>query len=55
MKKNFKKFDSNYDILINLVGFIANKKFENIKLNNVVNSIKVNSIIPLQILENHKN
>lgn len=48
-KKILKKFDSNYDILINLVGFIANKKFENIKLNNVINSIKVNSIIPFQI------
>ncbi len=34
------------DIIINLIGFIDNKSFENYNLDDLINSLKVNALIP---------
>ena len=49
-KNILKKFSNNYDIIINLTGFIDNKNFEKFKLKDLQKSIKINSIIPLMII-----
>ena len=49
------KFDNNYDIIINLVGYIDNKSFENYSYDNLVKSIGVNSIIPMLIIRKSLN
>ena len=46
-----KKFDRDYDIMINLVGYIPNNRFEYTTSNDILNTIKVNSIIPFQIFK----
>lgn len=49
--KILKKFDNDYDVLINLVGYIPKSNFHQDKLINILNVIKVNSIIPFQIFK----
>ncbi len=40
-----RKFN-NFDIIINLIGFIDNKSYDDYNLNNLINSLKVNALIP---------
>ncbi len=49
-KSILKKFDANYDIIINLVGYINTKSFENFSIKTIDKSLKINSIIPLLII-----
>ncbi len=49
-KKILKKFDNNYDIIINLVGYINNKKFENFSIKSFEKNLKINSLYPLLII-----
>ena len=39
-----KKFDSNYDIIINLVGYISNQTFLNFDIKELQKTLKINSI-----------
>ena len=50
-----KKFCDKYDSVINLVGFIDNKSFENTNLNSILHSLKINAIIPTLIVRKIKN
>lgn len=54
-KSILKKFDNNYDIVVNLVGFINSKSFENFTLKTLEKSIKINSIMPLLIIRKSLN
>jgi len=47
--KNFK----NHDIIVNLVGFVDNKSYDNFTLYNLINSLKINSLIPNLIIRNN--
>ena len=49
-KKILKKFDSNYDIIINLVGYINDNSFEKFTIKSLEKTIRVNSILPLLII-----
>ena len=49
-KSILKKFDDNYDIIINLVGYISGKSFENFTVKSLEKSFRVNSLIPLMII-----
>ena len=40
------KLVNNFDIIVNLIGFIDNKSFENYNLDDLINSLKVNALIP---------
>ena len=52
IKKQIKKIQAiHFDAYINLVGFIDNKSFENFDIDNLMKSLKVNSIVPLYILK----
>jgi 3-oxoacyl-[acyl-carrier protein] reductase len=44
-----KKFRGNYDSIINLIGYVDNKSFENTNLKSIVKSLSVNAIIPILI------
>jgi 3-oxoacyl-[acyl-carrier protein] reductase len=46
-----KKFQFNYDIIINLVGYVDKKGFENTSLDTMLNSIKNNALIPMLIIK----
>ena len=51
--KNLKIFSkSDYDSVVNLVGYINNKSFKNMKINDLLDSLKVNSVIPILIQRN---
>ena len=51
--KNLNKyFDSNYDIIINLVGYVSNQSFSNFSIKEVQKTILVNSLIPFMIIRN---
>mgnify|MGYP001173106025 CR=1 FL=1 len=50
-----KKFDDNYDIIINLVGYIDNNSFDNCSYDNLVKSISINSLIPMLIIRKSLN
>jgi len=54
-QKNLKKFDNNYDIIINLTGYISNQSFENFKIKEFYKTINANSLIPLLIIRNSLN
>ena len=45
-------FKKNYDIIINLTGYIDNQSFEKFNLNNFEKTIRANSIIPMIIIVN---
>ena len=47
-----KKFNHNYDCIVNLVGFIDNKSYENTTLEDIFCSLKINSIFPMLIIRN---
>ena len=63
IKLNFKNFDkndifkfsSNYDIIINLIGYVNDATYANFKMNDFVNVLKINSIIPLMIIRHSLN
>ena len=51
--KNLKIFAKNdFDSVINLVGYINNKSFKNMKINDLLESLKVNAVIPIFIQRN---
>ena len=53
-EKNIKKFfENDYDIIINLVGYISNQSFFNFSLKEVNKTILINSIIPYLIIRNN--
>ena len=49
-KNIIKKFDDNYDVIVNLVGFINGKTFKNFTIKTLEKTIRVNSLIPLLIM-----
>ncbi len=52
IKKQIKKIQTiDFEAYINLVGFIDNKSFENFDIDNLMNSLKVNSVVPIFILK----
>ena len=52
-EKNINKFfENDYDIIINLVGYISNQSFFNFSLKEVNKTILINSIIPHLIIRN---
>ena len=50
-----KEFDSNYDIIVNLIGYISNQTFLNFDIKELQKTLKINSIIPLMIIRNSLN
>lgn len=52
-KNILKKFDSDYDIIINLIGYISDQSFLNFDIKELQNTINANSIIPLIIIRNN--
>ncbi len=52
-EKNVKKFfDNDYDIIINLIGYVSNQSFQNFKIKEIQKTILINSFIPLLIIRN---
>jgi len=52
-EKNVKKiFDNDYDIIINLVGYVSNQSFQNFSLKEIQKTILINSFAPLLIIKN---
>ncbi len=49
-KNILKKFDDNYDIIINLIGFINGKSFEQFKIESLEKTLRINSFMPLLII-----
>ena len=45
-----KKFKNNYDIIINLVGYISNQSFENFNENEFFKTLRANYLIPMLII-----
>ena len=54
-KKILKKFKNNYDIIVNLVGHINNKSFENFLVSSLEKTLRINSIVPLLIIRKSLN
>jgi 3-oxoacyl-[acyl-carrier protein] reductase len=51
--KNLNKtFDDNYDIIINLVGYVSNQSFFKFNIAETQKTILINSLIPLLIIKN---
>lgn len=51
--KNLNKyFDNNYDIIVNLVGYVSNQSFMNFTVKEIQKTILVNSLVPLMIIRN---
>ena len=48
-KSMFKKFNEKYDSIINLVGYIDNKSFENTNLKSMFKSLAINALAPILI------
>ena len=44
-----KKFSKKYDSIINLIGFIDNKSFENTNLNSILKSLAINAVVPILV------
>lgn len=51
-KEISKKFDKNYDIVINLVGYISNSSFTHFNEKEFYKTIRANSLIPILIIRN---
>ena len=49
-KAILKKFSNDYDIIINLVGYISNSAFNNFKIEEFYKTINTNSLLPLLIM-----
>ena len=47
-----KKFNHNYDCIINLVGYIDKKSYENTDIQHIFNSLKINTVLPILIERN---
>jgi len=47
-----KNFDKNYDIIINLVGYVSNQSFLNFNLKETFKTILINSFVPFLIIRN---
>ena len=50
-KKIIKKFSNNYDIIINLVGYISERSFEKSNLQTLEKTLRINSHIPMLIIK----
>tara|TARA_X000000950_G_C13857864_1_gene637353 strand:+ start:920 stop:1645 length:726 start_codon:yes stop_codon:yes gene_type:complete len=50
-----KKEFNNFDIIINLIGFIDNKSYDNFSIENLINSLKVNTLVPNLIVRKNIN
>tara|TARA_Y100000590_G_C15690865_1_gene1003351 strand:+ start:1175 stop:1864 length:690 start_codon:yes stop_codon:yes gene_type:complete len=51
--KNLNKvFDNNYDIIINLVGYVSKQSFSNFSIGELQKTILVNSLVPFMIIRN---
>ena len=46
-----KRFDNNYDIIVNLVGYISGKSFDEFTLKSLEKTLRVNSILPMLIIK----
>tara|TARA_B110000211_G_C13918424_1_gene481592 strand:- start:81 stop:770 length:690 start_codon:yes stop_codon:yes gene_type:complete len=51
-KNLIKYFDNDYDIIINLVGYISNQSFLRFNLKEIQKTIMINSLIPFLIIKN---
>lgn len=49
-KKTLKKFDDDYDIIINLIGYISGKSFEQYNLQTLEKTLRTNSHLPLLVI-----
>ena len=49
-KNILKKFDDDYDIIVNLVGYISGKSFEEFTIKSLEKSLRINTIIPLLVI-----
>ena len=47
-----KNFDKNYDIIINLVGYVSDQSFVNFNLKETFKTILINSFVPFLIIRN---
>lgn len=51
--KNLSKiFDNNYDVIVNLVGYVSKQSFSNFNVKEVQKTILINSLIPFMIIRN---
>tara|TARA_B110001452_G_C15224786_1_gene424508 strand:- start:472 stop:1170 length:699 start_codon:yes stop_codon:yes gene_type:complete len=50
-KKILKKFNNNYDIIINLVGYISGKSFEQFSTKSIEKTLRTNSFVPMLIIK----
>ena len=51
--KNLNKyFDNNYDVIINLVGYVSNQSFSNFSIKEIQKTILINSLVPFMIMRN---
>ena len=49
-KNILKKFNDDYDIIVNLVGYTSRKSFEQFKIESLEKTLRINSFIPLLII-----
>ena len=47
-----KKFNGNYDSIVNLIGYVDNRGYENTNLKSILKSIKANTLLPILIEKN---
>ena len=52
-KNIIKNFKNNYDIIINLVGYISRNSFEIFTIKSLEKTLRINSLIPMLIIRNH--
>ncbi len=52
IKKLSNSFDNDYDIIINLVGYVSNQSFSNFNIKETQKTILINSLTPLMIIKN---
>tara|TARA_Y100000389_G_C17262218_1_gene413603 strand:+ start:84 stop:782 length:699 start_codon:yes stop_codon:yes gene_type:complete len=45
-----KKFQTNYDIIVNLVGYISGKSFKTFTIKSLEKTLRINSLIPMLII-----
>jgi short-subunit dehydrogenase len=53
--KILKKFDNDYDIIINLVGYISNQSFEKFNIREFYKTISANTLVPILIIRKSLN
>ena len=50
-EKNVKKvFENDYDVIINLIGYVSNQSFKNFSLKEIQKTILINSFAPLLVI-----